>query len=265
MVEDVGGKITVESEVGRGTKIKIALAARFLQEASPDCPNPDPGSIVPENVRLGFVTSSSRTEQARRDRRIRSVVSKTCTEWIGCTYEDVRGLPEASKADVCLMIESDFEQWSDAKRLRGEMTTTDGEAGSYRRAGPPIIVLSALVDTAARRMAADEQANIIFMNQPFGPRKLSRTIKAALEGSDSATLRSPTKRKAQTPEPRPRVAPASRHSRSFSDQLPGASQGHAEQQEEEKTAPSSPNPSTGKILLVEDNTVNMKVSRTTPM
>lgn len=263
VIEDIGGTISVDSEVGRGTKIKVSLETYIVPQTPADVPDPNPGSVIPKEIKLGFVAPSGRSEQARVDRRIRSAVSKTCSGWIGCSYEEVRRLSDLSGHDVCMMLESDFQQWMETDRRRDNPDDNSDPGGQK---GPPIIVLSSLIDLTVRRSITQEQGNVIFINQPFGPRKLSRTIKSALEGhghpvKSSTVLQDPTKTNGHTRPPKPRlnseVSPKRRSSSTPSVQPPSTPSSPLPNVHKECT---SPDCSVGKVLLVEDNTVNMKVS-----
>lgn len=269
VVEDIGGQISVESEVGRGTKIIVSMEGRLLSSTTALAPS------VPTNLKLGFATSSGRSEQARRDRNVRAVVSKTCSDWMACTWEEHKGPPETSQVDVFFMVDTDFDEWSRAKRLTRDMTT-NGETKSC----PPVVVLSSSSPPEVRRRAAREREHIFFINQPFGPRKLARALKVALEqncnedgkpkgnngqireienGSESDDSSPVTSRPAlgRTISSTPKSARTNSASRrSIDTSSPGSDPTSPLPQNSRRPSSST---STNKILLVEDNTVNMKL------
>ncbi|KAF1346510.1 hypothetical protein BDV97DRAFT_357220 [Delphinella strobiligena] len=268
VVEDIGGRISVESEVGRGTKISVSIGGRLLTSTTTLTPD------IPTNLKLGFVTSASRSEQARRDRNVRAVVSKTCTDWVKCTCVEHKGPPETSHVDVLFMVDTDFDEWSRAKRLTKDVTV-NGETKS----SPPVIVLSSYSEPEVRRRAAREREHI-FISQPFGPRKLARALKVALQqsGHEGGKLErnndhireiengmqsvnpSPTSSRPAlariTSSTPPSPSTASTPHRSTDTSPPVFNPSSPPPQNSRQW---SPNTIINKILLVEDNTVNMKL------
>lgn len=215
-----------------------------------------------KDLKVAFMPTSAKSEQTRADKRVRSAVAKTCADWLQCTRVDLEGLPEESTADVCFLVESDYEQWSQAKRLRGD-GATQSSIGQGLRRGPPVIVLRS---STGHKAAPQDHGNVLFINQPFGPRKLSRSIRSVLDGKTrSSSLGSSISRFARMQEIKEgKESPSSTSTPSTATSTPPRRQSPITSPTESSVSPRrlgspSPDPSLGKVLLVEDNSVNMKL------
>lgn len=290
IVEDLGGQIVVNSEIGRGTKVKVMLKTALLE----NIPSPEQDEYATyENRKVGFVSSTGRSDSARCDKLVRSTVATTCRDWLRCEIETIDGFPENSSADVFFMVESDFEQWSRMERLRGEMkqTSPSGREGQIRR--PPVILLrSSTFASVGQSPSLLEQARVLVINQPFGPRKLSRAIQAVLAGktgtraaggrlghfarmqsikdgrhevsmesiSEASTCASIPESQDSSPAPREYAdSPSYLDQRAPSPALPSRALPILEAPSSVEAPPSPAPSSDNRILLVEDNPVNMKL------
>lgn len=182
IVEELGGRLVVESEVGRGTRVIISLSRGFEPATTPSAEaNYDTVVAVPSRLgrdpKLAFLTTQGRSEQNRRERLLKANVEKTCSEWLRCQSHTIKTDNSGSPvADVFILTEEEYNMWMEmrARKFRSRKT-------AYRQPEPPMIILSSFKDLAAGRTAAVAgQQGIIFVNQPFGPRKLFRALQAAL-------------------------------------------------------------------------------------
>ncbi|KAL1296504.1 hypothetical protein AAFC00_000015 [Neodothiora populina] len=267
VVQDVGGQIHVDSEVGRGTKVKVSLDAQLREYDATN--NEDDFNVDiegPRRARIAFLGNAGKSEQGRRDQRMRSVVSKTCQDWMDCSIETLDGSVETSSANVCVMLESEFEQWCQAKRMRGDGPV---EKRSY---GPPILVLTPAADLQQRTESLRVFDNVLFVNQPYGPRKLARAMNAVLRKRKRDDTRQPRSPRGHRGDAQKQIKDRSQTSTPDSSMSTTAESSPDREGSEERVSspehvspiretsePRSPNPSAGRILLVEDNTVNMKL------
>ncbi|KAI4715650.1 hypothetical protein E4T48_08160 [Aureobasidium sp. EXF-10727] len=165
IIKDFGGHITFESELGRGTKVVVSFNATFEEDAESEIHVPkcaDGG-----NLKVALSNSLGTTDGERtRDKIIKTNTCKTCEEWLGCQTQSVSVSDGADTFDVCILAEADYDQWQEKRRnLRGQP--------------PPMIVLGSISASSVVRQSASK--NAIFINQPFGPRKMSRALAAALQ------------------------------------------------------------------------------------
>lgn len=182
IVEELGGRLAVESEVGRGTKVIITLPRDFESPTTPSAEaNYDTAVAVPSRLgrdpNLAFLTTQGRSEQNRRERSLKANVEKTCTEWLRCQCQIIKTDNSGSPvADVFILTEEEYSMWMEMRARKSRFRKV-----SQNQPEPPMIILSSFKDLAAGRTAAVAgQHGIIFVNQPFGPRKMFRALQAAL-------------------------------------------------------------------------------------
>jgi signal transduction histidine kinase/CheY-like chemotaxis protein len=166
IIKDFGGHISFESELGRGTKVIVSFEATFEEDAESEIHIPK----HPDGSKLKVALSKSlgKTDgDLARDKTIKTSTSKTCKEWLDCQTELVSVSDGADAFDVCILSEGDYDQWQEKRR-------------SSRNPHPtPMIVLGSISASSVVRQSASR--NAIFINQPFGPRKMARALAAAMQ------------------------------------------------------------------------------------
>ncbi|KAG9526449.1 hypothetical protein KCU93_g5582, partial [Aureobasidium melanogenum] len=259
IIKDFGGHISFESELGRGTKVVVSFNATFEEdtESEFDVPKRPDGS----DLRVALSKSLGTVDGERtRDKTIKTNTKKTCTEWLDCQVESVSASDDTKAFDVCILAEADYEHWQEKRR------------NSRSQASPPMIVLGSISASSVVRQSASK--NAIFINQPFGPRKMSRALTAALQSriqsqptSEAQTVgaiaSSPSVLHILTKPPN--VAKNSDPPPTYTESKPGASVPSTPISPQK--SPSSAikeitndlDPNLPKVLLVEDNPINMKL------
>ncbi|KAI4767028.1 hypothetical protein E4T52_06918 [Aureobasidium sp. EXF-3400] len=262
IIKDFGGHISFESELGRGTKVIVSFQAAFEEDAESEIriPKRADGS----KLKVALSKSLGKTDgDLARDRTIKTNTSKTCQEWLECQTESVSVSDGADAFDVCILAETDYDQWQEKRRNSRNPQPT------------PMIVLGSISASSVVRQSASK--NAIFINQPFGPRKMSRALAAAMQSrsqsnptSDNQTLgaiaSSPSALEILTKPP---------HVSSNSDPPPTYAESKPNMGPDASSVPSTPttpqrnltsrngdndeDSNLRKVLLVEDNSINMKL------
>jgi signal transduction histidine kinase/CheY-like chemotaxis protein len=166
IIKDFGGHITFESELGRGTKVAVSFEATFEEDVESEIyvPKRPDGS----KLKVALSKSLGKTDgDLARDKTIKTSTSKTCKEWLDCQTELVSVSDGADAFDVCILSEGDYDQWQERRR------------NSRNQQPTPMIVLGSISASSVVRQSASK--NAIFINQPFGPRKMSRALAAAMQ------------------------------------------------------------------------------------
>ncbi|KAJ9627115.1 hypothetical protein H2203_003576 [Taxawa tesnikishii (nom. ined.)] len=145
IVDDIGGKIDIESEVGRGTKVTVSLPVPEFQEIASDFESIQVPKQLGRAVKVGFLTPKGKSETQRRERQLLSMATKVCEGWLNCPCSSVTVPPATIPPDVCIMTEEDFSNWSE--RESDDLRKID------RANQPAIIVLSSAIHSIARRSA----------------------------------------------------------------------------------------------------------------
>ncbi|THZ02168.1 hypothetical protein D6C95_03981 [Aureobasidium pullulans] len=256
IVKDFGGRINFESELGRGTKVVVTFHADFEEDVEseinvPKCPD---GSAL----KLAFSKSIGKTDgDLVRDRTIKTSTSKTCKEWLDCKSDSVSVSDGADKFDVCILTETDYDQWQEKRRSTGNQ--------------PPMVVLGSISASSVVRQSA--MKNAIFLNQPFGPRKMSRALAAALSSTKQIHVSSnnPVGVSASPSALEILTKPAVMSNNSdppptYAESKPSATVTSIpatpttpEKNDAPRTADINEDPDIRKVLLVEDNSINMKL------
>lgn len=182
IVEELGGRLGVESEVGRGTKVVITLSRQFEHATTPSAEAQyDTAVAVPSRLgrdaRLAFLTTQGRSEQNRRDKSLKANIAKTCSQWLRCYCDTIKTDSSGSPVpDVFVLIEEEYAMWMEMRARKSRSKTS-----SQKQPEPPMIILSSFRDlSVGRTAAAAGQKGIIFVSQPYGPRKMFRALQAAL-------------------------------------------------------------------------------------
>ncbi|KAG9685645.1 hypothetical protein KCU69_g11065, partial [Aureobasidium melanogenum] len=259
IIKDFGGHISFESELGRGTKVVVSFNATFDDdiESEFDVPKRPDGS----NLKVALSKSLGTIDGERsRDKAIKTNTKKTCTDWLGCQVDSVSASDDTNAFDVCILAEADYEQWQEKRRDPASQTP------------PPMIVLGSISASSVVRQSASK--NAIFINQPFGPRKMSRALTAALKSRIQSQ---------STPEDQTLGAVASSPSvlhiltkpanlgtnidppPTYTESKPGASNPSTPISPQKISSPAVSEVTNDldsnlrKVLLVEDNSINMKL------
>ncbi|KAG9662164.1 hypothetical protein KCU64_g2120, partial [Aureobasidium melanogenum] len=259
IVKDLGGHIGFESELGRGTKVVVSFNATFEEDMDSefDVPKRADGSNL--KVALSKPLGTVDGERAR-EKTIKTNTKKTCAEWLDCEVDSVSASDDTNAFDVCILAEADYEQWQEKRR------------NPTSQAPPPMIVLGSISASSVVRQSASK--NAIFINQPFGPRKMSRALTAALKSQIKSQ---------STPEDQILGAVASSPSvlhiltkpanvgtnidppPTYTESKPGASNPSTPISPQKISSPAvgeitnDLDPILRKVLLVEDNSINMKL------
>ncbi|KAI5208588.1 hypothetical protein E4T39_01362 [Aureobasidium subglaciale] len=171
IIKDFGGRIHFESELGRGTKVVVSFEADFEEDAESEIevPKRADGSTL----KVALSKSAGRTDaDLARDKLVKMSASKTCKEWLECQTESVSVSDGADSFDACILTEDDYEKWQERKKRSQSQRPT------------PLIVLGSISASSVVRQSASK--NAIFISQPFGPRKMSRALAAALKSTKQA-------------------------------------------------------------------------------
>ncbi|GAB7344696.1 hypothetical protein MBLNU457_3172t1 [Dothideomycetes sp. NU457] len=280
IADDMGGHIDIESEVGRGTRIKVSLKARFLPQRDVNLHTLEAiaGEAGQKGVTLGIVASqndeeeeANETEQSvlrgQQDESIRNVVSKTCSQWLRYEPQTVAKPQGVPLQQICMILDTDYRLLLSQQEKQGREPGRRAKSNDQ----PRIIVLTTLPQFLGNDLWLDDRsASVVFVTQPFGPRKLSRVISTVL--SENKMLEN--RRDLPTPGREQGEAKFGMGSlpQSPSDHANTAADNGTRDQMRPSTASSrkstddgnvspSPTPSaqSGKILLVEDNEINMNL------
>lgn len=147
IVQDFGGRINFQSELGRGTKVIVYFHAEFDDEAEMDIsiPRRPDGS----KLRIAFLRSTGKSDSDAVEKAVKSVASKTCVSWLDCHSEILGPNDGAGHFDVCILSESEYIDWQEKRK-------------SFKNQ-PPMVVLASVSSSAARTNTAK---NVIIVNQP---------------------------------------------------------------------------------------------------
>jgi len=261
IIKDFGGHISFESELGRGTKVIVSFQASFEEDAESDIyiPKRADGS----KLKVALSKSLGKTDgDLARDKTVKTNTSKTCKEWLDCQTELVSVSDGADAFDVCILSEGDYDQWQEKRRNSRNPRPT------------PIIVLGSISASSVVRQSAAK--NAIFINQPFGPRKMSRALTAAMQSrsqsnpnSENQTLgaiaTSPSALHILTKPPN--VSSNSDPPPTYTESKPHVNHDVSSMPPTPTTPAKTPtsrdseleNSNLRKVLLVEDNSINMKL------
>ncbi|KAG9700284.1 hypothetical protein KCU95_g805, partial [Aureobasidium melanogenum] len=259
IIKDFGGHIGFESELGRGTKVVVSFNATFEEdmESEFDVPKRPDGS----NLKVALSKSLGTIDGERaRDKTIKTNTKKTCTEWLDCEVESASASDDTNAFDVCILAEADYEHWQEKRR------------NPRSHSPPPMIVLGSISASSIVRQSASK--NAIFINQPFGPRKMSRALTAALQSriqSQSAPADQTVGAVASSPSvlhilTKPTILSTNIDPPpTYTESKPGASNPSTPVSPQKISSPAASevindmDSNLRKVLLVEDNSINMKL------
>lgn len=185
IVSSMGGTITVSSEAGRGTEIKVQI--QMEHAPFPDDPSKQPHiyTVRPKSsgVKVGFVDGEESTEQSVGDQlkkrtasSIESVVihllRRHLKDWFNADLEIIHD-PRRSDSKVVVMSERK------ASKLQQQM----GNGQEHAILVPTIVLCENILrarDFAKRNQQAPVAPFVDYIAQPFGPHKLARALEACL-------------------------------------------------------------------------------------
>lgn len=261
IIKDFGGHISFESELGRGTKVIVSFHATFEEDAESDIYIPKHADGT--GLKVALSKSLGKTDgDLALDKVIKTNTSKTCKEWLDCQTEMVSVSDGADAHDVCILAEDDYDKWQEKRR------------GSRNPRPTPLVVLGSISASSVVRQSASK--NAIFINQPFGPRKMSRALAAAMQSraqSDSNSENQALGAIASSPSAlniltnHPNVSPNSDPPPTYAESKPNAEHDVSSVPPTPTTPAQAPpsrdseleNSGLRKVLLVEDNSINMKL------
>lgn len=291
IVGDLGGTINVDSKLGVGTAIHIRVPA----EHSPGSEDNAQVADLPDDLSIAMFTSKAKDERSvspsvapdaieKREKLLRASLRRTCSTWLGRTCDTISPR-ESAPPDVLILGEDDYEEITKG-RWRGR------ECPSWLNSGTSFVICGFDLNSAVEQdQSGDATDNVVFIHQPFGPRKLARAITTAAQMAQrrreehprTASPRQleykPTSPGSSSPSTSRRTSPSQdlrRRSllRQASHSEQSESPTHSESQSGSSPPPASrpssrasvtsnnrtsPGPSPGTVLLVEDNPINLKL------
>lgn len=202
IVVGMGGDISVNSEVGRGTEVRVEAIFRRSPQASLSR-KPSVTSLVAERskgLKAGFFGSNedafidpeslpSNDCNSRAKENTRSqffgTLKRLFQRWFKMDLIMMDSLDQLGGVDVLITT------GADAAKIKEQM----GHGLGDRSAVPPILVLCDSALGAQRSFAANQMTEsgdvVDFLPQPFGPRKLARALAIAFDRKASQQTSSP--------------------------------------------------------------------------
>jgi CheY-like chemotaxis protein len=168
IVSNLGGEISVESELNKGTEIRVEV---IMMDPAPSPEANDEAFIMTEAARklhglhAVFVDPPNTSDgETPSQRSLRNALDKQCWGWFKMEFSTVSRVDEVGNAAVVLTT----------------CHTLPGIKEQLIRLGKPIIVLCES-NTQLRQVYVDNEAlrravTTDFIAQPYGPRKLARAF-----------------------------------------------------------------------------------------
>ncbi|KAJ5381738.1 uncharacterized protein N7496_004166, partial [Penicillium cataractarum] len=247
IVKSLNGRIHFRSEVGKGTDVDMILP---IPESKPAPPLPSP--YVDLHERLKGMTVSFFTQSFTRDNlgicsevfdEIRSTLSRMVSEWFGLRVLSQDELQE-QQADFLIVTEHEY------RSLAHRSTDSDVRSLVKSKTSFPLIVLSAQA-SSWKVVKESNQDRAIFLSQPVSPKTLATVLEHCLDQQDAqenSTSRADDLSSRSSLEDNPQTVAG--ESKAVEDEPPEA-------QDFQESGMS-----TNKVLLVEDNNVNLKIIET---
>lgn len=177
ITDEMGGRIDIQSEVGRGTSITIELKTRFLPAR--DDKNLQTLEAISveagqQGVTLGIVASQNdaeedpdETEQSvlreEQDQSIRNVVSKTCSQWLHYEPQTIAKPQHVPVQQICMILDTDYRLLLSQQEKQGRMAGRTAKSSDQ----PRIIVLTTLPQFLGNDLWLDDRsASVVFVTQP---------------------------------------------------------------------------------------------------
>ncbi|KAK6003431.1 hypothetical protein QM012_009202 [Aureobasidium pullulans] len=173
IVSNLGGEISVESEVNKGTEIRVEV---IMMEPAPSPEANDEAFLMTEaaqklqGLRAAFIDlQDSNDGESSSQRSLRNALDKQCWGWFRIEFSTVSGVDEVGDAAVVLTTCQNLTAVKD----------------QLMELNKPVIVLCEsntrlrhlyLANETLRKAITTE-----FIAQPFGPRKLARAFVACKE------------------------------------------------------------------------------------
>ncbi|CEJ60143.1 hypothetical protein PMG11_08728 [Penicillium brasilianum] len=247
IVKSLNGRIDFRSEVGKGTSVDVILP---IPEPKPAPPLHSP--YVDLHERLKGKTVSFFTQSITRDNlgiraevfdEIRSTLSRMVSEWFGLRVLSQDELQE-QEADFLIVTEHEY------RSLVHQSTESDVRSLVKSKTSYPLIVLSSQA-SSWKVVKESDQDRALFLPQPVSPKTLATVLEHCLD--QQGTQNNSTSRVDD---------PSSESSLEDSHQTVDRESEAVEDKAAETQASEENGKPTKKVLLVEDNHVNLKIIET---
>jgi signal transduction histidine kinase len=195
IVDLLGGKIQIRSEVGMGTEVKVSLMAEKARSRYPSSPDNMPAIIDQIRARpqklvalCGFQEDEADNPLSGTTTTLKISMASYLQNWLNARVVVTDDPVEIGEADIVLLNETakvaEYLTSEDPSKTLIENTTSRESPG--HRGGPPLIVLCS---NAARYEIYAPQARMGgimgFVSRPAGPHKVAKAIWSCLEQLDA--------------------------------------------------------------------------------
>ena len=165
IVDELGGRIDVQSVVGRGTRILVQVKAHFLPSEGRD--GLAVSGLADSDFSIGLVESQIDEEEGAREavardqqeQLVRTNVRQTLTQWLEYQCEAMQTLENISVSRISIMVESDY-----ARLLTRSKQQQRGGSTTIRPS--MVMVLSTLALTTNVQRDPELGPTVVFITQP---------------------------------------------------------------------------------------------------
>jgi len=173
IVSNLGGEISVESEVNKGTEIRVEV---IMLNPAPSPETNDEAFIMTEatqklhGLQAVFVDPPNTSEgETPSQRSLRNALDKQCWGWFKMEFSTVSRVDEVGNAAVVLTTCHTLPQIMEQLIRLGKPVIVLGESNTHLR--------QVYAESEALRRAVTAE----FIAQPYGPRKLARAFVSCKE------------------------------------------------------------------------------------
>ncbi|KAK5686005.1 hypothetical protein LTS10_002118 [Elasticomyces elasticus] len=186
IAKGLGAKLNVQSELGKGTRISVALDIN-LKHNSGHVENDDQHLLdAAEKMELRHLRVLNLNTDSSRAHAVSLNAARTASEWLKCAVTTGPRCEISIHAGACVLVENELIQLAKtqpetAASIISELSGQDLQL---------ILMSTDFQSTASDILFEDFPIQPIFVHQPFGPRKLLRAITARKNSPAARTVRS---------------------------------------------------------------------------
>ncbi|KAK5716579.1 hypothetical protein LTR15_009470 [Elasticomyces elasticus] len=187
IAKGLGAKLNVQSEIGKGTRISVALDIN-LKPQSDDVENDDQHLLdAAGKMDLRHLRVLNLDGDSSRAHAVSLSAARTASEWLKCAVTTGPRCEISIHAGACVLVENELIQLAKtqpetAASIIAELSGQDLQL---------ILMSTDFQSTASDILFEDFPIQPIFVHQPFGPRKLLRAI-TARKTTAARTVRAPS-------------------------------------------------------------------------
>lgn len=176
VAKEFNASVNVESEPGKGTIVTVQFVAKFTDQPSTEG-NESDDAATPKPRQLCILQMNDDASQHKSfgTKAVKDSMLRTAAQWLGCEIISPQGMSPKGHGSLCAVSEDDLGYLNSLHTNAVKSFMSSLAAGGFR----PLVLGQSIASAQPIFEFKGFPVKPIYIHQPIGPRKLMRAISNA--------------------------------------------------------------------------------------